>query len=48
LNTVLLYITSRGKVVAKLIPPGSNRERAKSKLKEISKTAFLGDIITPD
>ena len=42
-----INITSRGKVVAKLVPPGSNRERAKNKLKEISKRAFLGDIISP-
>ena len=42
-----INITSRGKVVAKLVPPGSNRERAKNKLKEISKSAVLGDIITP-
>jgi prevent-host-death family protein len=42
-----INITSRGKVVAKLVPPGNNRERVKNKLKEISKSAVLKDIISP-
>ena len=40
-------ITSRGKVVAKLVPPGSSKEEAKNKLKELSKRAVIGDILSP-
>jgi prevent-host-death family protein len=40
-------ITSRGKVVAKLVPPDYTREIAREKLKELRKNAVLGDIISP-
>jgi len=40
-------ITSRGEVVAKLVPPDYSRTEAKSKLKELSKTAVLGDVVSP-
>ena len=40
-------ITSRGKVVAKLVPPDYSRRRARKKLKEIGKDAVLGDTISP-
>lgn len=40
-------ITSRGKVVARLVPPNYSREKARDRLKEIQKTAVLGDIISP-
>ena len=40
-------ITSRGKVVAKLVPPDFTQENARKKLKEISKEAVLGDVISP-
>ena len=42
-----IYITSRGKVVAKLVHPDEDKENAKKRLKEIGKTAVLQDIITP-
>ena len=42
-----LEITSRGKVVAKLIPPDYSRERAIHKLMEIRKNAVLHDVISP-
>lgn len=42
-----LVITSHGKPVAQLIPPGDKREEAKASLKAISKTAFIGDVISP-
>ena len=42
-----INITSRGKVIAKLVPPDSIRVNAKNKLKEISKTAVLHDVISP-
>gem|GEM_PF-241920 len=40
-------ITSRGKVVAKLVPPDYTRKIAKKKLKKLGKNAVLGDIISP-
>lgn len=40
-------ITSRGKVVAKLIPPGSGKEEAKNKLKELGKKAVIKDVLSP-
>ena len=43
----VINITSRGKVVAKIIPPEYSKENAKDKLKEISKTAVIGDVISP-
>ena len=42
-----LDITSRGKVVAKLVPPDYSREKAKNKLNEIGKRAVIHDIISP-
>ena len=40
-------ITSRGKVVAKLVPPDYTQENARKKLKEISTMAIIGDVISP-
>ena len=42
-----INITSRGKVVAKLVPPDSIRIDARNKLKEIGKTAVLHGLISP-
>lgn len=42
-----INITSRGKVVAKLVPPDFTQKNARIKLKEISKNAILGDVISP-
>jgi glyoxylase-like metal-dependent hydrolase (beta-lactamase superfamily II) len=42
-----LNITSRGKVVARLVPPDFVRIEARKKLEEIGKTAKLADIISP-
>ncbi len=42
-----INITSRGKVIAKLIPPDYTVENARKKLSEISKTAILNDIVSP-
>ncbi len=43
----IFNITSRGKVVAKLVPPGTGKEDAKKKLKEIGKSAVIGDLVSP-
>jgi prevent-host-death family protein len=40
-------ITSRGKVIAKLVPPDYNRDKVRAKLKQIGKKAVLGDLISP-
>ena len=40
-------ITSRGRVVAKLVPPEHTRDIARNKLKELGENAVLGDIISP-
>ena len=40
-------ITSRGRVVAKLVPPDYTAEKAREKLNEIAKTAVLHDLIAP-
>ena len=40
-------ITSRGKIVAKLVPPDYTREMAREKLIELRKNAVIGDIISP-
>ena len=42
-----INITSRGKVIAKLIPPDDTIEHARIKLNEISKNAVLNDLISP-
>jgi prevent-host-death family protein len=40
-------ITSRGKVVAKLIPPDDSKKTARDKLKTVGQSAVLHDIISP-
>ncbi|MBD3375790.1 type II toxin-antitoxin system prevent-host-death family antitoxin [candidate division KSB1 bacterium] len=40
-------ITSRGVVVAKLVPPDYSQENARKKLLEIGKSAKIGDIVSP-
>jgi len=42
-----INITSRGKVIAKLVPPDDTIGYARKKLNEISKTAVLNDLVTP-
>lgn len=42
-----VQITSRGKVVAKLSPPENRPKDAERKLKEISETAVIKDIVSP-
>jgi prevent-host-death family protein len=42
-----LTVTSRGKVVAKLVPPDYSRREAKEKLHALGNTAEVHDIISP-
>lgn len=46
-NGATINITSRGKVIARLVPPDYSREIARKKLNEISRTAKLDDAISP-
>lgn len=39
-------ITSRGKIVAKLLPPDYSRDKARNKLKEIGKRVVIHDVIS--
>lgn len=43
----IISITSRGKVIANLVPPDHNRELAKKRLEEISKSAIINDVVSP-
>ena len=42
-----INITSRGKIIAKLVPPDDVRFDARKKLKELSKSAVINDVISP-
>ncbi len=42
-----ISITSRGKVIARIVPPEDSIDNARNKLKEIGKNAIINDIITP-
>jgi antitoxin (DNA-binding transcriptional repressor) of toxin-antitoxin stability system len=42
-----INITSRGKVVARLVPPDFSRKNARDKLKTLGKTAVIHDVISP-
>ena len=43
----VIKITPRGQVVAKLVLTVNSKEEAKNKLKELAKSAVIGDIISP-
>lgn len=43
----VVEVASRGKVVAKIVPPDHVREHARNRLKEVGKTAVLADTISP-
>lgn len=40
-------IASRGRIVAKIVPPDQFRDQARKKLKEIGKTAVINDVVSP-
>jgi prevent-host-death family protein len=42
-----LRITSRGKVVARLLPPEDPVQAARSRLKALRKAARVGDVMSP-
>lgn len=42
-----ILVTSHGKAVAQLNPPIDKRKEAKAAIKELRKTAIIGDIVSP-
>ncbi len=46
-NGTDINITSRGKIVARLVPPDFTKENARKKLIEIGKKSKIGDVISP-
>ena len=42
-----IQITSRGKVVAQLVPADAAQENAKAVLQQLSSGAFIGDVVSP-
>lgn len=43
----VIALTSRGHEVAKIIPPDNKSENARNALKELRKTAIIGDVLSP-
>ena len=46
-NGASITITSRGRPVAKLVPPDNVRDQAIKRLKEIGKKAIIYDVLSP-
>ena len=46
-NGSSIKITSRGKIVAQLVPPDFTSKKAKQKLIEIGRNAKMGDLVSP-
>jgi prevent-host-death family protein len=46
-NGETITITSRGRELAKLVPLENRMEESRKILKELSKTAVIGDILSP-
>lgn len=42
-----IVLTSRGKVIARLLPPGDERLKARQRLLELSTTCHIGDVVSP-
>jgi len=46
-NGSTISVTSRGKIVAKIVPPDISKKNADKKLKELRKTAIIKDVVSP-
>ena len=46
-NGESLAVTSRGKVIVRIIPPENEKELAKARLKSLQSVAWFGDVVTP-
>lgn len=42
-----ISLTSRGKVIARLVPPADERLSAKEQLAALRVTSHIGDVVTP-
>ncbi len=42
-----ITITSRGREMARLVPPENPLNKARESLKELRKTAIIGDVVSP-
>jgi prevent-host-death family protein len=42
-----IAVTSRGREIARLVPPEKQRQAARQALQKLSKTAIVGDIVSP-
>ena len=42
-----IWITSRGEVIARLLPPINSQTEALRTLMELRKNAYIGDVVTP-
>ena len=42
-----IIVTSHGKAIARIMPPLDAPKEAKTQLKQLSKTCYIGDIISP-
>ena len=42
-----ITLTSRGREVARIMPPENKREEARAALEELRKTAVVGDVVSP-
>lgn len=42
-----ITITSRGRAIARLVPPENSMEKARKALQELRKTAIVNDVLTP-
>ncbi len=42
-----LVLTSRGKEIARIVPPKQAQKQARQKLAELQKYAYIGDVVTP-
>ena len=42
-----ITITSRGREIARIVPPENSRDKAKQALRKLSKTAIVKDVISP-
>lgn len=42
-----IALTSRGKIIARLLPPGDERLNARQRLSELRATCHIGDVVSP-
>jgi prevent-host-death family protein len=42
-----IALTSRGKVIARLLPPGDERLKARQRLLELRTSCHIGDVVSP-